>query len=135
MPAYQEYYLWTAGINSQTENGHWRVVGTNESATSTNGFVFIPIPFGIIRSPYKVSGLMRFDWQGGLPGKRYQVRYSDDFGQSWSNWPTKYNGPAPINMSDFSISTTATNYVFEDRTSYLKRQRWYRIDPYEEEEP
>ena len=135
VPAYQEYYLWTAGINSQTENGHWRVVGTNESATSTNGFVFIPIPFGIIRSPYKVSGLMRFDGLGGLPGKRYQVRYSDDFGQSWSNWPTKYNGPAPINMSDFSISTTATNYVFEDRTSYLKRQRWYRIDPYEEEEP
>ena len=137
VPAYQEYYLWTAGIDSQTDNGRWRVVGDVQSGTSQNGFTFIPIPFGIVRPPYKVAGLMRFDWQGGLPGKRYLVRYSDNFGQSWSNWPAKYNGPAIINMSDFSLSTTSTNYVFEDRTSYMTRQRWYRIDPFEdlEEEP
>ena len=137
VPAYQEYYLWTAGIHQQTPNGLWRVEGTGSSgeATSEHPFAFIPIEFGIRRSPYNVGGLMRFDWQGGLPGTRYVIRYSDDFGQSWSNWPAKYNGPAPINMSDFSISVTSTNYVFEDRTSYLKRQRWYRIDPIEEPEP
>jgi hypothetical protein len=134
VPAYQEYYLWTAGLTEQTDNGFWRVVGTNQSATSQHGFDFIPIEFRIRRSPYPVSGLMRFDWQGGLPGKRYVIRFSDDFGQSWSNWPAKYNGPAPVNMSDFVLATTSTNYVFEDRTSYLKRQRWYRIDPVEEAE-
>ena len=138
VPAYQEYYLWTAGLESQTDNGRWRVVGDvvdpGLMAESQNSFTFIPIPFGIVRSPYTVSGLMRFDWQGGLPGKRYQIRYSDDFGQSWHLWEPKYNGPAAINMSDFSISATATKYVFEDRTSYLKRQRWYRIEPYVEPE-
>lgn len=141
VPAYQEYYLWAAGIEYQTDSGRWRVVGnvvdTNLVATSQNDFTFAPIPFGIRRSPYNAGGLMRFDWQGGLPGKRYQIRYSDDFGKTWNLWEAKYNGPAPINMSDFSISATSTNYVFEDRTSYLKRQRWYRIDPYIEpvEEP
>ena len=139
VPAYQEYYLWTAGIESQTDSGRWRVVGnvvdTNLVGQSQHDFTFIPIPFGIRRSPYNFGGLMRFDWQGGLPGKRYQIRYSDDFGKTWNLWEAKYNGPAPINMSDFSLSTTATNYIFEDRTSYLKRQRWYRIDPYVEPEP
>ncbi len=137
VPAYREYYLWTAGIHQQTADGLWRVEGTGTSgeAASEHPFTFIPIEFGIRRSPYNVGGLMRFDWQGGLPGIRYVIRYSDDFGQSWSNWPAKYNGPAPVNMSDFSISVTSTNYVFEDRTSYLKRQRWYRIEPYEEAYP
>lgn len=138
VPAYQEYYLWTAGVESQTDNGRWRVIGNvvdpDLSAASSNSFSFIPIPFGIRRSPYNAGGLMRFDWQGGLPGKRYQIRYSDDFGKTWNLWEAKYNGPAPINMSDFSITTTSTNYVFEDRTSYLQRQRWYRIDPYVEPE-
>lgn len=141
VPAYQEYYLWTAGIESQTDQGRWRVVGnvvdTNLMGQSQHDFTFTPIPFGIRRSPYNAGGLMRFDWQGGLPGKRYQIRYSDDFGKTWNLWEAKYNGPAPINMSDFSLATSSTNYIFEDRTSYLKRQRWYRIDPYIEpvEEP
>ncbi|MGD9613360.1 MAG: NosD domain-containing protein [Kiritimatiellia bacterium] len=132
VPAYQEYYLWQAGIESQTANGLWRVTGDSGADVSDNPFIFIPIDFRITRSPYSVSGLMRFDWQGGLPGRRYQIRYSDDFGQTWILWEAKYNGPAAINMSDFFISVTSTNYIFEDRTSYLKRTRWYRIDPYEE---
>ncbi len=139
VPAYQEYYLWQAGIESQTANGLWKVEGavldTNVVDVSEHPFIFIPIDFRITRSPYNVSGLMRFDWQGGLPGRRYQIRYSDDFGQNWILWEAKYNGPAAINMSDFFISVTSTNYIFEDRTSYLKRTRWYRIDPYEEPEP
>ena len=135
VPAYQEYYLWQAGIDSQTANGLWRITGDSGGDVSDNPFIFIPIQFGITRSPYKVSGLMRFDWQGGLPGKRYLIRYSEDFGQSWSNWPAKYNGPATLNKSDFYIFTTSTNYVFEDRTSYLQRQRWYRIEPYDEVYP
>ena len=72
---------------------------------------------------------MRFDWEGGLQGRRYEIRYSDDFGKTWLLWDPKYNGPATINKSNFVIPVGGSklSYTFEDRTSYLRRTRWYRI--------
>ena len=46
---------------------------------------------------------------------------------TWKQWPVKYNGPALINRTDFTLSSTENTYTFEDRTSYLCRSRWYRI--------
>ena len=67
--------------------------------------------------------------EGGLGGLRYRIEYSDDFGQTWNTWEEKYNGPAFINKSNFVIPAgeTKLTYTFEDRTSYLRRTRMYRI--------
>jgi hypothetical protein len=64
-----------------------------------------------------------------VQGLRYRFEYSDDFGVTWNQWPEKYNGPAPINRSNFIIPTGEAQllYTFEDRTSYLRRTRWYRM--------
>jgi len=131
-PAYQEYFVWQIGVSHLTSDGRWRVIGvddTNLVAASTNAFEVRLAELGFRGRPYPVSGLMRFDWEGGVAGKRYVIRYSDDFGVTWKDWDSKYNGPASINKSNFIIPAggTAISYTFEDRTSYLRRQRWYRL--------
>lgn len=128
--AYSEYYIWQADAQNQTENGLWRVIGVNPPyhvGASTNEFKWRLGGLEIFRRPYAVFGLMRFDWRGGVGGYRYRVEYSDDFGKTWNQWPAKYNGPAVINRTDFTLSSSELFYTFEDRTSYLKPTRWYRI--------
>ena len=85
--------------------------------------------FERILKAYSVDGLLRFDWEGGIPGRRYIIEYSDDFGETWNTWDPKYNGPAFINKSNFIIPTgqSQLSYTFEDRTSYLRKTRWYRM--------
>ena len=125
--AYQEYYIWKATAENQTENGLWRVLGTNTVGSSTNSFIWRPFELEIYRKPYSVLGLMRLDWRGGVGGRRYIIEYSEDFGMTWKQWAAKYNGPAAINKCNFTIQVTAVSYTFEDRTSYLQPSRWYRI--------
>lgn len=133
--ALQEYFNWQVAVNFATAEGRWRVIGaTNEDWVDINDNSFL-VRFrdlGFVVSPRPVSGLMRFEWEGGLRGRRYEIRYSDDFGKTWNLWEPKYNGPAAINKSNFVLSSGQLSYVFEDRTSYLRRTRWYRIFQYEE---
>ena len=129
--AYAEYYVWQAAPEFQTAHGRWRVIGvtdTNLVGMSQHDFDVDWLPFKPIRV-YPVSGLMRMDWQGGVQGLDYRIEYSDDFGQTWQTWEDKYNGPAQINKSRFTIPVgeSKLRYTFEDRTSYLRRTRWYRI--------
>lgn len=132
VPAYQEYYLFTADNSYLTAKGLWKVVSTdNPSVSDINDRNFF-ITGGDLRfltSPKPVSGLLRCNWSGGVGGFRYRIEYSDDFGKTWNQWDPKFNGPASINKSNFMIPAgeTALSYVFEDRTSYLKPTRWYRI--------
>lgn len=136
VPANREYVVWQVDITHQTAGGIWRVIATNEPGlvdTSTHPFEVSSPQIGFRGRPYKKYGLVRFDWEGGIPGINYRIEYSDDFGQTWQVWEAKYNGPAPINMSQFSIPVPQAWYTFEDRTSYQQRQRWYRIG--REEEP
>ncbi len=134
VPAYQEYHIWQATIQFATIEGRWRVIGVNDTnLVQQNDYNFTVRPADLsLHRPYPVSGLMRFDWEGGVQGPRYQVLYSDDFGVTWNAWDEKYNGPDPINKSSFVIASGESKliYVFEDRTSYLQRQRWYTIVPY-----
>ena len=130
--AYTEYFYWRASAEFQTALGLWRVIGTTPpeyGATNANPFLVRFFPFAITTTPKPVNGLMRFNWRGGVQGLRYHVEYSDDFGQTWQIWEEKYNGPAPINRSNFVIPPggSQTSYTFEDRTSYSKRTRWYRM--------
>jgi hypothetical protein len=130
--AYAEYYIFTARAEFQTENGRWRVIGVNDTnllAESCCDFRVKFFDLGFLTSPKPVNGLMRMDWVGGLGGLRYRLEYSDDFGKNWKAWEEKYNGPAPINRTDFVIPSGGAklSYTFEDRTSYLRRTRWYRI--------
>ena len=97
-----------------------------------NPFIVKVRDLGFVTTPRPVSGLMRFEWEGGLRGRRYEIRYSDDFGKTWNLWEPKYNGPAAIHKSNFTISSGQATYIFEDRTSYLRRTRWYRIFQYDE---
>ena len=133
--ANQEYYSWQAAVNFATADGRWRVISTtNEDWVDENDNPFIVKvrDLGFVTTPRPVSGLMRFEWEGGLRGRRYEIRYSDDFGKTWILWEPKYNGPAAINKSNFTISSGQATYIFEDRTSYLRRTRWYRLFQYEE---
>ena len=137
LDAYAEYYVWQASIDFSTGQGRWRVIGVNNSnlvAQSENDFVVQYRDLGILTRPYAVAGLMRFEWEGGIQGRRYEIRYSDDFGKTWYLWEEKYNGPATINKSNFVIPSGGSQltYTFEDRTSYLKRTRWYRIYQFDE---
>ncbi len=130
--AYQEYYIWQAQPQFQTVNGRWRVIGVNDPtlwAQNVTNFTVKYRDLAILTSPQPVSGLMRFDWEGGVGGLHYRIEYSDDFGQTWNTWAEKYNGPAFINKSNFVIPAgeTKLTYTFEDRTSYLRRTRMYRI--------
>jgi hypothetical protein len=130
--AYTEYYVWQASVQFQTLEGRWRVIGVNNTnilAESEYDFTVRYRDLGIRSRPYPVSGLIRFEWEGGVQGRRYRIEYSDDFGQTWNAWQEKYNGPAQINKSNFAIAAgeSQLSYTFEDRTSYLHRQRWYRI--------
>jgi hypothetical protein len=130
--AYTEYYLWRARPEYFTFQGRWRVIGVNDTnvvGTSCCNFIVNPGNLRISRRPYPVSGLLRFDWQGGVQGVEYHIEYSDDFGQTWQIWDEKYNGPSFMNKSRFTIGAGESQgtYTFEDRTSYLIRTRWYRI--------
>ena len=128
--ARQEYFIWQVEIAHQTANGLWRVVAKDDedlAGTSSKKFQVASPSLGFISRPYRAFGLMRFDWEGGIPGVTYLIEYSDDFGETWQIWPKKYNGPAPMNMSRFNILVPQKSYTFEDRTSYQQRQRWYRI--------
>ncbi len=128
--ARQEYFIWRPDVTHQTANGIWRVIAEEDPAlvdASTQPFIVSSPGIGFRGRPYRVFGLMRFDWEGGIPGINYRIEYSDDFGETWQVWETKYNGPAQINMSQFSIAVPQAWYTFEDRTSYQNRQRWYRI--------
>ena len=127
-----EYYVWPVTIDYSTAEGYWRVVSTTDPSLIDpieEPFVVQFRDLGILTSPRPTSGLMRFDWEGGLQGRRYEIRYSDDFGKTWLLWDPKYNGPATINKSNFVIPVGGSklSYTFEDRTSYLRRTRWYRI--------
>ena len=128
--ARQEYFIWRPDVTHQTANGLWRVIAADDPSlvdASTQPFIVSSPGIGFRGRPYRVFGLMRFDWEGGIPGINYRIEYSDDFGETWQVWETKYNGPASINMSQFSIAVPQAWYTFEDRTSYQNRQRWYRI--------
>ena len=134
--AYTEYYIWQARAEFQTVQGRWRVISENdplllaESPYGTDGgFDVRYFTLGITSRPYPVQGLMRFNWQGGVQGLAYRIEYSDNFGKNWYTWEPRFNGPAPINRSSFTIPVggSQTTYVFEDRTSYLHRTRWYRV--------
>ena len=134
--AYTEYFVWRADIEYQTVEGRWRVIGVDnpalkaESPAGTDGGFDVRYrDFEILTGPVPYRGLMRFEWQGGVQGLRYRIEYSDDFGKTWNPWEEKYNGPAPINRCNFVIPVgeSALSYLFEDRTSYLRRTRWYRI--------
>ncbi|MGB4046912.1 MAG: right-handed parallel beta-helix repeat-containing protein [Kiritimatiellia bacterium] len=131
-PAYLEYYIWQINIQHQTTAGRWRVIGVNDPTVlqeSDNLFRVRFKEFERILKAYSVDGLLRFDWEGGIPGRRYIIEYSDDFGETWNTWDPKYNGPAFINKSNFIIPTgqSQLSYTFEDRTSYLRKTRWYRM--------
>ena len=117
--------------------GRWRVVSANNTNVydeSDACFLVRYRDLGFLTRPYPISGLMRFDWEGGVSGRRYIIEYSEDFGQTWRRWEPKYNGPATINKSDFVIPNGGSqiSYTFEDRSSYLRRTRWYRIWELEE---
>ena len=135
--AYTEYFVWRAGPEFQTAGGRWRVVSANNTNVydeSDACFLVRYRDLGFLTRPYPISGLMRFDWEGGVSGRRYIIEYSEDFGQTWRRWEPKYNGPATINKSDFVIPNGGSqiSYTFEDRSSYLRRTRWYRIWELEE---
>ncbi|NCA81758.1 MAG: hypothetical protein EOM72_03315 [Opitutae bacterium] len=132
LPAYQEYYVFAAESQYQTVKGRWQVIGVNDPSLWAANAANFNIRWGLLRilsSPQPVSGLMRFNWAGGVGGLRYRIEYSDDYGKTWNAWEAKYNGPAPINLNNFTIQAgqASPSYTFEDRTSYLRRSRWYRI--------
>ena len=128
--AFSEYYLWNlADEKFLTGSGQWLITDTasNILAISTANLTITRDPLGISRAPYDANGLMRFDWKGGLGGQHYWILYSDDFGKSWCMWPARYNGPAKIHRSNFTLSEGEATSTFEDRTSYEHRTRWYTI--------
>lgn len=137
VPAYTEYFVWQARPEYQTVQGRWRVIGINDPGLmdetpfgTDGGFDVRYFPLGFLPpGPLPVRGLMQMKWVGGVQGPLYRIEYSDDFGQTWNAWEEKYNGPAFINKSTFSIPAggSAIEYTFEDRTSYLRRTRMYRI--------
>jgi len=132
VPISQEYFIWNIDISHMTLEGRWRIVRVDDpdvAFESSEPFGIPPVDLAFRGRPYPVSGLVRFDWEGGVAGMRYIILYSDDFGQTWQEWDEKYNGPAPLNRSNFAIlpGETKEYYTFEDRTSYLIRQRWYRL--------
>lgn len=133
--AWDEYYVWT--ITDQTDSGLWRVISEDGTlvAAADKPFSYILSKFGFQRAPYMEHGLMRFTWTGALAGKRYVIKYSDDFGKTWQLWPSAYNGPEKIHRSNFVMQPGETSdyYIFEDITSFGKTQRWYRLFQLDEE--
>ena len=141
MSAFVEYYVWTVNLQYQTPGqGRWRVIGIDApyrgDISDLPPFTIRWFKLGFITAPQPIygNGLQRMDWRGGVPGMRYSIEYSDDFGQTWVTWEEKYNGPAPINRSNFVIPSgeAQLRYTFEDRTAYMRRTRWYRIKEFAE---
>lgn len=128
--AWSEYYVWNISDERfLTGTGRWLItdVNSNVLVISDSDITITRENLHISKSPYDVNGLMRFEWRGGLGGQHYWIMYSDDFGKSWSLWERRYNGPAKIHKSDFTLSAGETLSLFEDRTSYEHRTRWYTI--------
>ena len=128
--AFSEYYLWNlADEKFLTGTGHWLITdaASNVLAISSANLTITRDPLGISKAPYSANGLMRFEWKGGLAGKDYRIIYSDDFGKSWRKWDESYNGPAKIHRSAFQLTAGEASSLFEDRTSYKNRTRWYTI--------
>ena len=128
--AFDEYFVWNiAGEQFLTGSGRWLITDTNQNvlAISSGNLTITRDPLGISKAPYEANGLMRFEWKGGLGGQHYWILYSDDFGKSWCMWPSRYNGPAKIHRSNFTLSEGEATAIFEDRTSYEHRTRWYTI--------
>ncbi|MBR3583291.1 MAG: right-handed parallel beta-helix repeat-containing protein [Kiritimatiellae bacterium] len=128
--AFSEHFLWNiADEKFLTGSGQWLITDTasNILAISSANLTITRDPLGISRAPYDANGLMRFEWKGGLGGQHYWILYSDDFGKSWCMWPARYNGPAKIHRSNFTLSEGEATSTFEDRTSYEHRTRWYTI--------
>ena len=128
--AFSEHFLWNiADEKFLTGTGQWLITDTasNILAISSANLTITRDPLGISRAPYDANGLMRFEWKGGLGGQHYWILYSDDFGKSWCMWPARYNGPAKIHRSNFTLSEGEATSTFEDRTSYEHRTRWYTI--------
>jgi hypothetical protein len=130
IPAWQEYILFTPDQTYMTANGRWRVSSADNPAESATSEGDISMRFGelrILTAPKLVNGRIRFNWQGGIGGKKYWILYSDDGGQTWHKWSDSENGPAFLNRNHFTLTTTQESYVFEDRTSYASDHRFYRI--------
>ena len=128
--AFSEYYLWNIGDEKfLTGTGRWLITDTagNILAISSGNLTITREKLHIADGPYDANGLMRFGWRGGLGGQHYWILYSDDFGKSWKTWPAKYNGPAKIHKSNFVLAEGEATSIFEDRTSYECRTRWYTI--------
>ena len=128
--AFSEHYLWNIGDEKfLTGSGHWLITDTAGKilAISSANLTITREALHISKAPYDANGLMRLEWKGGLGGQHYWILYSDDFGKTWSKWPTRYNGPAKIHKSDFTLSAGEATSTFEDRTSYECRTRWYTI--------
>ena len=132
--AMAEYCLWKVfgeGVGSKflTGQGHWLITDLdgNILAMSEKDLTITLESLRISEPPADTKGMMRFKWRGGLGGQHYWILYSDDGGQSWRMWERKYNGPAKIHRSDFTLTEGETESVFEDRTSYGHRMRWYTI--------
>lgn len=130
IPAWQEYILFTPDQTYMTANGRWRVSSADNPAESATSEGDISMRFGelrILTAPKLVNGRIRFNWQGGIGGKKYWILYSDDGGQTWHKWSDSENGPAFLNRNHFTLTTTQESYIFEDRTSYRSPHRLYAI--------
>ena len=129
--ATDEYYLWTMTTANQTSAGRWRIITADGKVVdeADNTFEYTLEKFGFKSMPYRDHGLMRFKWKGALTGRRYVIQYTEDYGKTWQMWPTEYNGPEKIHRSNFVMQPgeTQVEYIFEDITSFEKRQRWYRL--------
>jgi hypothetical protein len=127
--AYDEYFIWSNV--APFDQGLWGVFAEDGTmlATGDTPFVHKTVVFSFLTPPYMHHGLMRFEWAGALVGKRYVIKYSDDFGKTWQLWPKAYNGPEKIHRSNFLMAPEDTSdvYIFEDITSFGKTQRWYRM--------
>lgn len=128
--ALAEYCLWDITDSKfLTGSGRWLITDLEGHVLtmSDNDLTITRESLRISKAPYDAKGMMRFEWRGGLGGQHYWILYSDDGGQSWRMWDKKYNGPAKIHRSDFTLTEGETESVFEDRTSYGHKTRWYTI--------
>ena len=132
--AFAEYCVWDldnpeASTVFLTGQGRWLIADMDWNVLSMSDcdLAITKEKLRISKAPYDSKGMMRFEWRGGLGGQHYWILYSDDGGQTWRTWEKKYNGPAKIHRSDFTLTEGESESVFEDRTSYGHGTRWYTI--------